>query len=509
MWFKDIFFYYVPGYNKFRTVEMILVIPQLTFIITAVLALQQIITGKIPKDELLKHLKIAGGIIAGLCLFFATLGTGFFDFVGQADSNFPDWLQSALVEDRKSILRADAFRSLVFVLLSAATVWLLIKEKLKPAIFGLIIVALVIIDLVPVDFRYFGDKNFVSKSTYDAVFQPTQADLQIKQDPSISYRVLNLAGNTFNDSRTSYHHKSIGGYSAVKLRRYQELIENHISKSNADVIDMLNAKYLLISAGEGKEPMAQPNPSACGNAWFVDSLMVVENADEEMNRIGPMFTITALNNTPITVNGKNVTEAAVGNHDNILIDTVTYDASTTRLTMGQTDTFGLALKQGRDGISKLSVVNKRDGATQSFFTLQRNYRFNPRYYAVVDKRFSDYIKDIKLTNDPNAKIELLTCLPNQLIYTTDRANDGFAVMSEIYYPDGWNITIDNKPAECIRVNYVLRGMKIPAGKHTIEFKFEPKSFVVGEKISMAASGLLLLLLIGFSIKDVFLKKKEA
>ncbi len=508
MWFNDIFFYYMPGYNKFRTVEMILVIPQLTFVITAVLALQQIINGKISKDELFKHLKIAGGITAGACLFFATLGPGFFDFIGKADSSYPDWLQSALIEDRKSILRADAFRSLIFVLLSAAGVWLFLKDKIKTTLFTGIIVALVVVDLVPVDFRYFGDKNFVAKSTYDSVFQPTQADLQIKQDPSISYRVLNLAGNTFNDSRTSYHHKSIGGYSAVKMRRYQELIENQISKSNGDVLDMLNAKYLLVSAGEGKEPMAQPNPSACGNAWYVDSLMIVENADEEMNRIGPMFTIAALDNSRITVNGKSITQANVGNHDNILIDSMRYDLSNSRISFGQTDTFGLALKQGSDGISNLSVVSKLDGAAQSLFTLQRNYRFNPRQYAVVDKRFADYLKDINLQSDTAAQINLVTCEPNHLIYTTERINDGFAVMSEIYYPEGWNITIDNKPAECIRVNYVLRGMKIPSGKHTIEFKFEPVSFMAGEKVSMAASGLLLLLLIGFSIKDLFLKKKE-
>lgn len=508
MWFNDFFFYYVPGYNKFRTVEMILVIPQLTFAITAALALQRIISGQVNKEELMKVLKISAGITGGLCLFFATLGTGFFDFTGQADAQLPDWLQSALIEDRKSLMRNDAFRSLIFIVLSAVALWLFVKDKIKAPLLSIALIALIVVDLVPVDFRYFGEKNFVPKSTYEAAFQPTQADLQIKQDPSISYRVLNLAGNTFNDSRTSYFHKSIGGYSAVKLRRYQELIENQISKSNGDVIDMLNGKYLLVSGGEGREPMAQPNPSACGNAWYVDSLMIVENADEEMNRIGPMFRLQSLGDTRITVNGNVVTEKEVGNHDNILIDTVSLDVSNTRLALGQTDTFGLMLKAGRDGISKLSVARKSEGATQSFFTLERNYRFNPRKYAVVDKRFEEYVKGLKLENDPNATIELLTCLPNQLIYTTSRANEGFAVMSEIYYPDGWKITIDNQPAECIRVNYVLRGMKIPAGKHTIEFTFEPASFMVGEKISMAASGLLLLLLLGFGIKDFFLKRKE-
>jgi uncharacterized membrane protein YfhO len=140
--------------------------------------------------------------------------------------------------------------------------------------------------------------------------------------------------------------------------------------------------------------------------------------------------------------------------------------------------------------------------------VERFYRFNPRKYAVIDKRFADYVQGLNLQNDPQASIELLTCEPNRLVYSTNRSNDGFAVMSEIYYPDGWKITIDKQPATCIRVNYVLRGMKIPAGKHTIEFVFEPDSFIIGEKISMAASGLLLLLLIGFGVKDFYLKRKE-
>ncbi len=508
MWFNDLFFYYLPGYNKFRTVEMILVIPQLTFAITAALTMHKILTKAVSKEELLKSLKLAGGITAGICLFFAVLGTGFFDFIGQSDRSFPDWLQSALIQDRKSLMRSDSFRSLLFVLLSIASVWLLLKEKIKPLMFAGFIGILILVDMIPVNFRYFGEKNFISKSTYDAMFLPSQADVQILKDPAISYRVLNLAGNTFNDSHTSYFHKSIGGYSAVKLRRYQELIENQISKSNMDVIDMLNGKYILTEAGEGKEPIAQTNPNVCGNAWYVDSLMIVENADEEMNRIGPMYSIQPLNGTKISVNGKSIQEAEVGNHDKILVDTVLVDISMLRLQMGQTDTVGLAWKQGRTGASQLSVVRKQDGATQSLFTIERNYRFNPRQYAILDKRFKDYVQGLSLKQDLQSKIDLLTCEPNHLIYTTERNSDGFAVMSEIFYPDGWNITIDNQPAECIRVNYVLRGMKIPSGKHTVEFKFEPQSFLLGENISIAASGLLLLLLVGFSSRDLFMKRKE-
>ncbi|GDX48519.1 hypothetical protein LBMAG25_13370 [Bacteroidota bacterium] len=506
MWFNDLFFYYLPGYNKFRTVEMILVIPQLTFAITAVLALHQIWLGKISKDELLKYLKISAGIAGGLCLFFATLGSGFFDFNGQSDGSYPDWLISALKDDRKSLLQSDSFRSLIFILLSAVAVWLMLKDKINKNVFAILIGLLMVIDLVPVSFRYFGDKNFVPKSTYDAVFQPTQADLMIKQDPNISYRVLNLAGNTFNDSRTSYHHKSIGGYSAVKMRRYQELIENQISKNNPDVIDMLNSKYLLVSGGEDKEPIAQPNPSACGNAWFVDSLLFAENADEEMNRIGPMYSIKTLNNSSLSVNGKKITEAQVGNHDNILVDTFKIDISSARLLLGQSDTFGLDQKTSRNGSNETKLLSKKEGA-ESLFTMERNYRFNPRRYAVIDKRYAEYVNALKLQPDSGAKIQLITAEPNHLVYTTERINEGFAVMSEIYYPDGWNISIDGKSAECIRVNYVLRGMRIPAGKHKIEFTFEPDSFIVGEKISMAASGLLLLLLLGISIKDLFMKRK--
>jgi hypothetical protein len=301
-------------------------------------------------------------------------------------------------------------------------IWALVQNKLKESLALGIMAVLVLGDLWTVDKKYLNEENFVTKSNSTAAFELTAADQQILQDKDPNYRVFNTTRNPFNDAITSYHHKSIGGYHGAKLSRYQDLIENHLSKQNMAVINMLNTKYVIVGQ-EGSEPRAQLNPGALGNAWFVDSIKWVASAKEEND---------ALN------------------------------------------------------------------------------QFNPRKTAIVDKQFEAKLGGLQTqANDSVATIRLTDYKPNHLTYEANNTKDGLAVFSEIYYNDhkGWEALIDGKPAEHIRANYVLRAMKVPAGKHKIEFVFDSKSFATGQKVSLGSSVALLLLIIG-ALAMPFVERKK-
>ena len=251
--------------------------------------------------------------------------------------------------------------------------------------------------------------------------------------------MLNLASNTFNENNTSYWHKSIGGYHAAKLRRYQELIDRHIAPemqalygevaqaggqmdsvdaSKFRVLNMLNTRYFIFPAGKQGQTVPIQNPYACGNAWFVNNVQYVDNANQE---------IDALNNV------------------------------------------------------------------------------EPLHTAVVDARFKQALNSAAtLQTDSLSDIRLTSYAPNRLTYETENSHDGVAVFSEIYYPDGWHVTIDGKPAELARANYVLRTLYIPAGKHTVEMTFDPTSLHVTEGIAYTA---IILLLLGI-IAGVWQAKKK-
>ncbi|HZF99944.1 MAG TPA: YfhO family protein, partial [Chitinophagales bacterium] len=500
--FNDLMFNFLPGYNRFRTVEMILIAVQLTFVVLSLRALQLIYWNEVTRADVERGVKIAAGVTGGLCVLMAVIGSGFFDFRSPNDARYPEWLRNALVADRKSLMQMDAWRSAGFILAAAVLIWLLAKDKLRRtyALGGVLLLG--VIDIAAVDKRYFGSDNFVPKDQYEQYFAMTPADQQILQDNSLNFRVLNVAGgNPFADSRTSYFHKSIGGYSAVKLRRYQELYEFQIAKNNGDVLDMLNTRYLIVKGQNEGEERAQPNRTALGNAWFVDSLRWVKNADEEINRIGPMYRIQAVGNTQITVNEKQVQQAEFGNHDHAKVGGVAFDPAQFNLPHGFTDTLGLVRNEkGETGF--------QPKARESRFVITRHYRFSPRTVAVIDERFRDKVGNIALQPDPTRSIQLTSYAPNRLEYKSNASTESFAVFSEIYYPDGWNITIDGKQAEMMRVNYVLRGMKIPAGQHTIVFEFKPKSFHTGQTVSFASSGFLMLLLIGLIVRDLIEKRKK-
>lgn len=415
----DLFFEYVPLYNKFRSVTMILTMAEITFPLLGFIVLKKIFDGELSKDEILKGLKISLGITGGLALFFAIFGGAFFDFSSASDTQVPEWLSESLKEDRASNLRMDALRSLFFLVSTAAVIWLYINDKLKATICYLVISALVLIDLWSVDKRYLDNSDFRKKEKYEeSIFVPTQADEIIQKDPDTYFRVFNVTANPFSDAITSYFHKSIGGYSAIKLARYQDLIDSSLSRNNMSVLNMLNAKYFIFPDKQTNQPMVQKNPGALGNAWFVDSVRIVPGPDEELNGL------------------KN---------------------------------------------------------------------FDPSQTAIVDKKFEDYFKGLNLKKDSSATIELKEYHPNHLKFESETNSEQLAVFSDVYYQPGWNAYIDGKPVEHIRVNYILRALKIPAGKHEILFKFEPRSYIVGEKVSRIGSILFLVSIIslfGFQIVQI-------
>jgi len=275
------FISYVPLYNKFRAVSSIQVIIELCVPILGVYALAQVFSQKHSKEEVLNALKKSTMVAGGLALVFLLFKSMLFDFTGNRDRMLieqmgPDFVRS-LREDRKSIFTEDTLRSLFFVLACAGMLWAFVKEKLTKNIAIVGIGILILVDLIAVDRRYVNSDDFVSKIAMEQPFQQTEADAQILQDEG-HYRVLDVSGSPFNSARASYFHKSIGGYHAAKPGRIQNLFDFHIATGNQEVLNMLNTKYVIIS-NQGKV-MSQLNPDANGNAWFVNSVDVVNDANE-------------------------------------------------------------------------------------------------------------------------------------------------------------------------------------------------------------------------------------
>ena len=414
----EFFLDYFPGYNKFRAVSMILVIAEFTIPFLAFLGLNKFLTDNDKQSNLIM-LKNAFYITGGITLVFALFPSMFLDFLSDKDlspiSNgvkTPNGFLDGLVADRSTLLSSDAWRSFIFITLSFGVLFLYIKEKLSKNYVILIIGALLITDMWGINKRYLNEDHFARKSKVKTPYKPTQADNFILKDKDPNFRVFNQSVSTFNDASTSYFHKSIGGYHGAKLKRYQELIEFHISKGNMNVLNMLNTKYFITQDGR-----AQLNPGALGNAWFVENINTVKNADEEI--------------------------AALGN-------------------------------------------------------------FDPLKTIIVDERYDDNLININNLNSSSI-IKLDSYKPNHLTYTSNNIDEGIAVFSEIYYKDGWNVYINGIESNHFRANYVLRAMKIPAGNHIIEFKFEPSVFTNGERISLASSISLLLLLLFVSYREIKLK----
>jgi hypothetical protein len=430
MWLTSFLLDYLPMYNKFRVPSMILVIAQTAIPLLGFIALNEILTGKTTKKEFLNGLKWATIITGGLALLFAAAPsiTGSFSSSYDLRLKLPDWLINAAVADRKAALRSDAFRSFIFIALAAGLLYLWQIKKVKTSMFIGVLGFLILIDLWAVDKRYLNNDNFVSKRESKNPFVEMPVDKAILQDSDLSYRVLPLQ-SPFQDARTSYYHKNVGGYHAAKLRRYQEIIEHNLSPemqqlvrglraglqpdsvfSNLPVINMMNTRYLIYDLN--KPPLK--NTKAFGNAWFVNSYKIVADADEEIATL------------------KNI---------------------------------------------------------------------DPANEVIIDKRFAEFVNGKKFSKDINGKIKLVEYQPNYLKYKTEVDTEQLAVFSEIYSSHGWNAFVDGKEVPHFRGDYILRAMIIPAGKHTVEFNFHPKSYFVGNKISLASSILLLLVIAGYIFSE--------
>ncbi len=409
--FTDLFFYYVPLYNKFRSVTMILSVAQLSIILIAFLALMELFK-KEQAEASIKVLLKSAAIVGGIGLFFLVFKGAFFDFSSDKDGQygFPQWLVNAIVEDRKAKFNQDIIRGLVLIALSGFALWMYLKNRWSSRNLLIGLGLLLVFDFWMVNKRYLGADDFKKKSAAASIIQKTPADAQILRDNSY-YRVFNLTNNPFNDGTTSYYHNSIGGYNAIKFQRYQDLIDTYISKVDQTVLNMLNTKYLIV--GEGGQLEVQPNSGALGNVWLVGELVVVKNADEELQLVGS---------------------------------------------------------------------------------------FDPANQATIDQRFGLEAS----TYSGVGTVKLDSYHPENMVYSFESSENQFVVFSEIYYKPGWKAYLDGQKVEHVRVDYVLRGMEVPAGSHEIVFRFEPASAVVGDKAAIVSSILILLWIVG----GIFLNRKK-
>ncbi len=484
MGFTDFFLDYVPMYDKFRTVASILVIAEFTIPLLAMLALKKVVEdpdclrGREDHIARVHYITISFALTGGAALLFWLMPDVFFgNYLSTSDQMYMQQYVSAgyipqemagqildnMSEMRRAMFTADALRS--FIVVAIGTVLLLAyrfqKLKATPMVAGIIVLCLV--DMWGVNKRYLNDGMFTRPQTNEQAFPMSDADRIICQDTDTYYRVLNLSVSTFNDNSTSYYHKSIGGYHPAKLRRYQELIEEHLQgemgrinsavaqsgghleacqgDSLFPVLNMLNTKYVIMPLKDGGKLPVQ-NPWAQGNGWFVDEIQYVPDADAE---------IAALHNTDLR-------HVAVVN-----------------------EAFAEVL--GREQALSNSPLKGED-AGQEASPLRGG-----------------------LEGSVAASVELTSYEANRLTYKVRSQKGGVVVLSEIFYP-GWTCTIDGQPTEIARANYVLRAIKVPAGEHEVVMTFDPQTVHVTEAIAYASLAILALLLVVLLVVRIRKTRKE-
>lgn len=424
----ELMFNLLPGYDKFRTVSMFLVVVEWTMPLLAALGMAALWQGKEPK-KMRRGLYWAGGIVGGLSLVMALGGDLLFDFGREASqeqmtalygdmfrqSGMPEALDQgldiemgqltaeAMAAERFSIMRKDAWRSFVLILLSVVALWLYLRGGMKRGVWISLMSLLIIVDLLPVNMRYLSHEHFVEAKQTKIL--PTAADLKIMADGELGYRVLNLTVSPFNDATTSYFHRSIGGYHGAKLARYQDLIERHLNQLNEEVLDMLNTRYVILDRDS-----VWRRETANGAAWFVDHLLAVDSAEEEISRLGEIDTRTA------------------------------------------------------------AIIRRED--------LDKADHLEP---ATL---FSE--------EEPWAEIRLVEYRPNYLRYESYATEPSVAIFSEIYYEKGWRLYVDGEEYPYFRADYVLRGAQLPAGEHLVEWRFRAPSWRLVEGITLFSSLLILL-----------------
>ena len=414
--FNYFMFDYFPGYNNFRSFSFALIIILFTMPLLGMIGLEKVFSNEVTK-EVKKKLLIAFGATGGVCLLIL-LFAGMGSFAREGESQLPAWFLKALHADRRSLMRDDALRSLLFIGSIFILLYFNVAKKISELGFYAFLIFMVTMDLSWVDKRYFGKDKFQGKRD-NAFIVPNNADQEILKDKSY-YRVYNLR-SPWIEARTSYFHHSLGGYHGAKMRRYQDLYDSCIIQQTAlmgsdwqarklgfekyGTLNMLNAKYIVFGP-EANNIIV--NPAANGNAWFVKELIQVSSPTEELKKTGD-------------INTKNA--------------------------------------------------------------------------AVIDNsKFK--VQDLKFGIDSAATILLKEFTPPHVKYESQSSTDGLAVFSEIYYPKGWNAFIDGKKAEIFRADYVLRALAVPSGKHEIEFKFEPKPYMIGNKVTLASNWVVLLISLG-------------
>lgn len=445
----DFFIDYVPMYNKFRAVSSILVVAEFCIPLLAALAVKELVQHPESVKKNTKYVAISWALTGGIALLFMLLPKLFFSsFVSsselQALQSLPSEhiqpLLANLTEMRISVFTADAWRSFYIILGGILILLAFMMGKLKAQWTVAAIAVLCLADMWGVNKRYLNDNDFVAETNQQQIFSKSATDEYILQDTTSNYRVLNVATSTFNDGVTPFYHKTIGGYHAAKLRRYQDLIDVHLNKEimtlqqdiytaqgNMDsvqadgfkVLNMLNTKWVILPTQEGTLPIE--NPYNMGNAWFVENVQFVASPDEEI--------------------------AALGNAN----------------------------------LAKTAIIHQKDASLLQDLG-------NPG---------QDSLSVIRLTNYDS----------NFMTYAVDAKKNQLAVFSEIYYPKGWKISIDGQPAEMVRANYVLRALPIPAGKHTVEFRFEPTSIRVTDAVAYVAQ-LVMLLMFGWIVYNTWKRNKN-
>lgn len=427
MGFTEFCFRFLPGYNKFRTVSMTLVVVQWAVPLLGALALKELLRTNLSQRLQLRAVAWAAGVTGGICLLFAVAGGALFSFgEGEAtelmtgymreiltanhmesyiqqgmDIAWGEEIGAAMAAERCSMMQADAWRSLWMILLAAGAVILFIWRKVGKIALALLLAAVMLIDLVPVDLRFLSHDDFISPSRRRIT--ATEADRQILQDREAGYRVLNLTVSPFNDATTSYFHRSVGGYHGAKLARYQDLIDRYLAHNDDRILDMLNTRY-TIQFDAQRRPTVVRRGTEFGAAWFVEGVAYGGSAEEEISLLGEV------------------------------------------------------------DLRRTAVVAERD-------------------LEQIDAVYPDLTA---------SRISLDLYRPNYLRYSYSVAEPAVAVFSEIFYDKGWRAYIDGEEAPYFRADYVLRGMELPAGEHTVEWRFRAPSWGVVSGITLAASLLILL-----------------
>lgn len=463
MWFTKLWFYYAPMYSKFRTVSMALTVLQVTVPLLGFLTLDKIIKEEYNHKKIIRAILWSAGITAGFCAIFGLFPSLAGDFSSASDAGMQDILVDALREDRKAMLRKDATAS--FILISVAAVLLLwVYGKKEPFVrtgrgyaAGAAISLLVLLDLFSVGKRYLNNDHFISPKNWEKQFRERPVDSKILSDSDISYRVLDLSVNTFNDAHQSYRHKCIGGYSPAKLQRYQDLIERYISREISgvysaagdcatvgeledklpylQVTSMLNGKYIILDGN--MSPVV--NARAFGNCWFVDSVRVAPTVNDEIDFLAD----TDLENTVV-----------LGTDFKYIADNVAPSSD------------------GSDWI-RMTSYEPNELHYECSLSSSRAVMFSEIYYPEGWKAWTGPAGGVGETVGGKFKAS------------------AEAVETQIF-----------------RGDWMLRGMVVPAGRHEIVMRFEPQSYVTGARISTASSALLIVLTLLSAAGAAFLGGKR-